>query len=198
VVGLEALGAPLPGETALISAGIYAGATHRLQPVGVVISAVAGAVVGYSLGFLIGSWGGYRLVVRYGAYIRLDQPKVKIARYLFQRQGGKVIFFGRFVPILRAYGAFLAGTSRMPWRRFSIFNAAGAIIWASLYGGAAYFFGDEVQRASTPLAVAFGAIAVVAIVAAVVVIRRQEHRLEAIAEAALPGPLEGYPGGGPL
>ena len=80
VVGLEALGVPLPGETALISAGIYAGATHRLQPAGVVVAAIAGAVVGYSIGYLIGAWGGYRLVVRYGPYIRLDQPKVKVAR----------------------------------------------------------------------------------------------------------------------
>jgi membrane protein DedA with SNARE-associated domain len=198
IVGLESLGIPLPGETTLVTAAIYAGVTHQLNIVGVIVAAIAGAILGDNIGYLIGHWGGYRLLVRYGRHIHLDQAKVKVARYLFRRFGGRVVFFGRFVSILRAYAAFLAGTTRMPWPRFLAFNAAGGIVWATLYGTAAYLFGAAVERASTPLAIAFGTIALVVILIAIATIRRQEHRLEAIAEAALPGPLEGYPGGRPI
>jgi membrane protein DedA with SNARE-associated domain len=198
VISLESLGIPLPGETTLITAALYAGATHRLNIAGVIGAAIAGAILGDNFGYLIGHWGGYRLLVRYGRYIRLDQAKVKVARYLFRRFGGRVVFFGRFVSILRAYAAFLAGTTRMPWRRFLAFNAAGGIVWATLYGAAAYLFGRAVERASRPIAISFAAIAIVAIVIAVIVIRQQENRLERIAEDAMPGPLEGYPGGRPL
>ncbi len=198
VVGLESVGIPLPGETTLVAASLYAGATHKLAIFGVVLAAIVGAIAGDNLGYLIGHWGGYRLLVRYGRYVRLDQSKVKVARYLFLRHGGKVVFFGRFVSVLRAYAAFLAGTTRMPWRSFLFYNASGGIVWASLYGGGAYLLGREIERLSRPLAIAFGAVAVIVIVVGVVLIRRQEKQLEAAAEAAYPGPLEGYPGGKPL
>jgi membrane protein DedA with SNARE-associated domain len=198
VVGLESVGIPLPGETTLVTAAVYAGATHHLDIWGVLLAAIAGAILGDNLGYLIGHWGGYRLLVRYGRYVRLDQEKVKVARYLFKRHGGKVVFFGRFVSILRTYAAFLAGTSRMPWPRFLLFNAAGGIAWASLYGLGAYLLGHIVESASRPLAYTFGSVALVAIVVAIIFIRRNEKRLERIAEAELPGPLEGYPGGPPL
>jgi membrane protein DedA with SNARE-associated domain len=198
VVGIEVVGVPLPGETALVTAAIYAGVTHHLNPAVVVLAAICGAVVGYSLAFLVGHWGGYRLVVRFGHYVRLDQPKVKLARYLFKRHGGKVVFLGRFVPILRAYGAFLAGTSRMSWRPFSVFNIAGAVAWASLYGAGAFLLGHALEQASRGLAIVIGAIAAVLIISLVFLMLRHERRLEETAEKAIPGPLEGYPGGAPL
>jgi membrane protein DedA with SNARE-associated domain len=86
----------------------------------------------------------------------------------------------------------------MPWRRFLAFNAAGGIVWATLYGTAAYLLGKEVERLSRPVAIGFGIAGAIAIITVAVVIRRQEQRLEAAAEQALPGPLEGYPGGRPL
>ena len=195
IVGLESLGIPLPGETTLITAAVYAGATHQLNIGGVILAAIAGAILGDNFGYLIGHWGGYRLLVRYGKYIRLDQAKVKVARYLFRQHGGKIVFFGRFVSILRAYAAFLAGTSRMPWRRFLVFNAMGGIVWATLYGTAAYLFGNAVVNASRPVAIALGVIAAIVIVAALIVVRRYERVLERIADDAFPGPLPGYPGG---
>jgi membrane protein DedA with SNARE-associated domain len=190
IVGLESLGVPLPGETTLITAAIYAGASHRLSVGLVILAAIGGAILGDNLGYAIGHWGGYRLLVRYGRYVRLHEGRVKLARYLFLRHGGKVVFFGRFVSILRTYAAFLAGTTRMPWWRFFAFNAAGGILWALIYGVGAYLLGTQLYRISRPLEVAAGIAAAVAIVAFLVFLARNEKRLEAEAERALPGPLD--------
>lgn len=188
IVGLESLGIPLPGEATLIAAALYAGATHRLSIIGVIAAASAGAIIGDNIGYLIGHWGGYRLVMRYGRYIGFHQRRFKVARYLFLRYGGAVVFFGRFVSILRAYAAFLAGTTRMPWRTFIVYNAAGGILWATLYGTAAYVLGKRVDTLSRPLTVAFAAAGIVAIVVAALVIRRQEERLQRAANESFPDP----------
>ena len=189
IIGLESLGVPLPGETTLVAAALYAGATHRMNVVGVIAAASAGAIVGDNIGYLLGQWGGYRLLLRYGRYIGFDAGRVKIARYLFARFGGPVVFFGRFVSILRAYAAFLAGTNRMPWRKFVVYNAAGGILWATLYGTAAYGLGKGVEAMSRPLTIGFAGAGVIAIVVGAIVIRNQEDRLRAVAEEAFPGPL---------
>ena len=85
----------------------------QLSIVGVIAAAIIGAVVGDNIGFGIGWFGGYPLLRRFGKYVRLDEPKLKVGRYIFMRHGAKVVFFGRFVSILRTYVAFLAGTNRM-------------------------------------------------------------------------------------
>jgi len=189
LVGVESLGIPLPGETALITAGIYAGHTHRLSPWLIFLVAAAGAIIGDNIGYWIGDKGGYRLARRYGPRVRLDERKLKIARYLFDRHGGKVVFFGRFVSVLRAYAAFLAGTSKMRWRWFVVANASGGIIWAGIYTLAAYLAGNMLKQVSGILDWVLIGVAVVAIVAIVVLVRRQTDRLAARAEAAYPGPL---------
>jgi membrane protein DedA with SNARE-associated domain len=189
-VGIESLGIPFPGETMLISAALYAGATHNLNIVGVIVAAAAGAIVGDNIGFGVGHWGGYRLLLRYGHYIRLHEGRVKLARYLFQRHGGKVVFFGRFVSVLRTYAAFLAGTARMPWLRFLAFNASGGIIWATAYGVGAYLAGDRINKLSKPVDFALGGVAVVVIVGLIILLRRKEAELSERAEKAIPGPLE--------
>jgi membrane protein DedA with SNARE-associated domain len=170
----------------LITAALYAGSTHRLQIVLVIAFAAAGAIVGDNLGFAVGHWGGYRLVRRYGRYIRLDESRLKLGQYLFRKHGGKVVFFGRFVSILRAYAAFLAGTNRMPWRRFLVFNAAGGIVWSTLYGTGAYLLGTQIHNLTRTAAIVFGALAVIAILAGIVVLRRNEARLIKEAEEAIP------------
>jgi membrane protein DedA with SNARE-associated domain len=190
IVGLESLGIPLPGETTLIAAAIYAGATHRLSIGLVIIAAMAGAILGDNIGYTIGHWGGYRVLVRYGRYVRLNEAKVKVARYIFLRHGSKVVFFGRFVSVLRTYAAFLAGTTRMPWWRFFAFNAAGGILWALIYGLGAYLLGQQLERLTRTADVALGVAAVVVVVAFLVFLARNEKRLEAEAERALPGPLD--------
>ena len=191
-VGIESIGIPFPGETMLITAAIYAGTTGNLSIPLVIGAAATGAIVGDNIGFGVGHWGGYRLLVRYGKYIRLDQAKLKVGRYIFRRHGGKVVFFGRFVSVLRTYAAFLAGTNRMRWWRFVVFNAAGGIIWATLYGVGAYYLGREIEKVSGPVGIALAVVAALAIVIAFLVIRRSESRLEDKAEEEFPGPLEGF------
>jgi membrane protein DedA with SNARE-associated domain len=190
LVGAESVGIPLPGETALIVAGTYAGHTHRLSPWLIFAVAAAAAIIGDNIGYWIGDKGGYRLARRYGSKVRLDERKLKIARYLFDRHGAKVVFFGRFVSVLRTYAAFLAGTSRMRWRRFLPANAAGGIVWAAIYSTAAYLAGNALQRASGTITWVLAGAAVAAIVAVLLLLRHQTGRLAARAEAAYPGPLE--------
>ena len=190
LVGAESLGIPLPGETALIVAGTYAGHTHRLSPWLIFAVAAAAAIIGDNIGYWIGDKGGYRLARRYGSKVRLDERKLKIARYLFDQHGAKVVFFGRFVSVLRTYAAFLAGTSRMRWRRFLPANAAGGIVWAAIYTTAAYLAGNALQRASGTITWVLVGAAVAAIVVVLLLLRHQTARLAARAEAAYPGPLE--------
>jgi membrane protein DedA with SNARE-associated domain len=189
-VGIESTGIPFPGETSLLAAAVYAGTTHRLSIVGVIAAAAAGAIGGDNLGFWVGREGGFRLLRRYGRYLRLDERKLKLGQYLFHRHGAKVVFFGRFVAVLRAWAAFLAGTNRMPWRRFLPFNAAGGIVWATLYGVGGYVLGKNVNRLAGPVGIATVIIAALIIIVVLVFLKRNEQRLEEEAVRAIPGPLE--------
>ncbi len=191
-VGIESIGIPFPGETMLLIAAIYAGTTHHLFIPLVIVAAACGAILGDNIGFWIGREGGYRLIRRYGRYIRLDERKLKLGQYLFRKHGGKVVFFGRFIAVLRAFAAFLAGTNRMPWPRFLLFNALGGIVWASLYGMGGYLLGNNIHRFAGPVGTITLVLAVLLILVLLVFVRRNEHRLEEEAERALPGSLDGY------
>lgn len=189
VVGGESLGIPLPGETILIAAGIYAGTTHHLSVWAIFAVAAAAAIIGDNIGFWVGDKGGYRLLRRWGHYIRADEAKIKVGRLIFDRHGPKVVFFGRFVSVLRTYAAFLAGTLKMTWRRFLPFNALGGVIWAAIYSFVPYKIGDTVKKTSTTVNIVLGVVAVVVIVATIVIIRRKAGGLVEEAEHAYPGPL---------
>ena len=191
-VAIESTGIPFPGETMLLAAAIYAGTTHHLALPFVIAAAAAGAILGDNIGFWVGREGGYRLLKRYGKYIRMDERKLKLGQYLFKKHGAKVVFFGRFVAVLRAWAAFLAGTNRMPWGRFLIFNAAGGILWAILYGIGGYLLGNNVHRLTGPVGIAFVVVAALLIIAGFVYMRRNEKRLEDEAERDMPGPLDQY------
>lgn len=190
LVAAESLGVPLPGETALIVAGAYAGQTHHLDPWVIFAVAAAAAIAGDNVGFWIGDKGGYRLAKRYGSKVHLDERKLKAGRYVFDRHGTKVVFFGRFVSILRTYAAFLAGTSKMRWRRFLPANAAGGVVWAAIYTFAAYQAGTTLRHLSGTIDLALGVAAVVVIAVVLIAVRRSTNRLADKAELAYPGPLE--------
>jgi membrane protein DedA with SNARE-associated domain len=189
-VAVESLGIPLPGETAVIAAGAYAGSTHRLSPWLIFVVAAVAAITGDNIGFEIGKVGGYRLLRRYGRYLHIDERRIKVGRYVFDRHGSKVVFFGRFVSVLRTYAAFLAGTNRMGRTRFFVWNAAGAVAWATIYTVISYNAGGFLERSSGTINVVLGGIAIVVIAASLVLIRRRTDSLADKAELAYPGPLD--------
>jgi len=191
-VAIESTGIPFPGETMLLVAAVFAGTTHHLAISWVILAATSGAILGDNLGFWVGREGGFRLLRRYGRFIRLDERKLKLGLYLFRKHGGKVVFFGRFIAVLRAWAAFLAGTNRMRWPTFLLFNALGAIVWATVYGLGGYFLGDTIHRLAGPIGTITLILAVLIMLAGLIFVWRNERQLEEKAEQALPGPLEAY------
>jgi len=145
LVGLESLGLPLPGETALVTAAAFAALGH-LSIYGVVATAVAAAVIGDNGGYWIGRTGGIALVRRYGRFLHLNEAHLERARHFFARHGPPTVFIGRFVALLRTWTAVLAGAARMPYGRFMLYNALGAVCWATAFGALGYVFGRNLPR----------------------------------------------------
>jgi membrane protein DedA with SNARE-associated domain len=188
-VMVESLGIPFPGETVLIAAALFAGATHHLQIELIWAVAAAAAIIGDNIGYAVGFYGGYPLLLRYGSRIKLDEAKLKVGRLVFARHGGKVVFFGRFVSVLRTYAAFLAGVNHMHWARFFAFNAAGGIVWSAIYSFGFYYAGSALSKARGSVDIAIGVAAAGLIVGFLLWARGHVRRLEQEAEKAYPGPL---------
>jgi membrane protein DedA with SNARE-associated domain len=145
LVGLESFGIPLPGETALVTAGAFA-AMGRLNIAGVIIAASAGAILGDNAGYWLGRKGGIALVHRYGRHVGLDDAKLERVHGFFERHGPKTVFIGRFIALLRSWAAALAGVGCMPYHTFTLYNALGGITWAALFGALGYLFGHNLPR----------------------------------------------------
>jgi len=145
LVGLESLGIPLPGETALVTAAAFAALGH-LSIYGVLTTAVAAAVIGDNGGYWIGRKGGIALVRRYGRFLHLNEAHLERARHFFGRHGPPTVFIGRFIALLRTWTAVLAGAARMPYGRFMLYNALGAACWAGAVGALGYVFGRNLPR----------------------------------------------------
>ena len=192
-ITLECLGIPVPGETALVSAALFAGSTHRLTIGSVLFVAATAATVGGMLGYIIGRWIGLRLLDRYGKYVGLDERRLKVGQYLFLRHGGKIVFIGRFVDLLRILAAPLAGANRMSWRYFLLMNALGGISWVLLLGGSAYLFGEEMKRVVLPVQLLLLIAAIGLAAGGIIFFRHHEKELVRRAESAIPGPLLGAP-----
>jgi membrane protein DedA with SNARE-associated domain len=190
IVAAESMGLLVPAETTLITASVYAGTTHHLNIVLVVVSAIAGAILGDNLGYFIGSKGGFPLLHTFGKYLKLDEKKLKVGQYLFLKHGGKIVFFGRFISFLRAWAAFLAGVNRMHWKYFLFYNAAGGIIWATYYGILGYVFGRTLRHVSGPLRFSFLIIGIILVVVSFLYVSINFKSLEKKAEKELPGKLQ--------
>ncbi|MGW4528813.1 DedA family protein [Amycolatopsis sp. NPDC004378] len=134
LIMLEDFGVPAPGETVLIAGAVYAGAGH-LNIAVVVVVAIAAAIAGDNVGYLIGRFGGRRLVLRFGRYVFLTERRLDSAEQFFGRHGGKVVVVARFVEGLRQANGIIAGITGMPWRRFLAFNALGATLWVGVWAG---------------------------------------------------------------
>jgi len=189
IIGLECVGVPLPGETAMLAAAIYAGTKHDLNIVSVILTAAVAAIFGRMIGYVIGHEFGYWLLLRYGNYVRMTASRIKLGQYLFLRHGGKIVFIAQFIPVLRTFAGIFAGANVMPWRDFMVANVTGSFIWAVLYGSAAYELGREFERLEGPIVVILALITVVGFVVGGLFVKRHEAQLTAEAERAMPGPL---------
>jgi membrane protein DedA with SNARE-associated domain len=143
LVAVESAGVPLPGETALIAAALLAqpSQAHHFSIVAVIAVAAIAAIVGDNVGYALGRYGGRELLERWGPIARYAERTLPPAERYFARHGGKSVFFGRFIAVLRVTVAWLAGITRMQWWRFFAYNAAGGILWATSIGLLAYYVG---------------------------------------------------------
>jgi membrane protein DedA with SNARE-associated domain len=185
IVAFESAGVPLPGETILVAAALLAATTGQIKIIVVVLAAAAGAIVGDGMGYMVGRRLGVPFLRRYGRYIRLDEDRLLIGRYLFFQYGNAVVFFGRFIAVLRMFAAFLAGANNMPAGRFFFFNIIGGICWAGLFGFGAYAVGAEIYKISGTLSAISLGLFIVAGYPLSIFIRRNEIMLRRRAKAAL-------------
>ena len=188
IVAFESAGVPLPGETILVASALLSATTGEINIVIVVLAAAAGAVVGDGVGYMVGRRLGVPFLRRYGRYIRLDEDRLLIGRYLFFQYGNAVVFFGRFIAVLRMFAALLAGANSMPAGRFFFFNIIGGICWACLFGFGTYEVGAEIYKISGTLSAISLGLFIAAGYAFSVFIRRNEVTLRRRAEAALSDP----------
>jgi membrane protein DedA with SNARE-associated domain len=142
-VTVEDFGIPLPGETILIAAALFAGA-GRLNVILVGVVATLAAVVGDNIGFAIGHFGGRALALRFGKYVFLTEERLDKAENFFEHHGGKIIVIARFIEGLRQANGIVAGISGMNWRRFLAFNALGAALWAGVWVSLGYLAGNHI------------------------------------------------------
>jgi len=141
---LEDFGVPVPGETILIAAAVYAGA-GKLNIAVVMIVGIVAAVLGDNIGYAIGAYGGRRVVERYGKYVFITPERYEKAERFFQKRGGGIVIVARFIEGLRQLNGIIAGTSSMPWRRFVVFNIIGAVLWVGTWSMIGYFAGDHID-----------------------------------------------------
>ena len=172
-VGTESIGIPLPGETALVTAAAYAALGH-LNIYSVVATAAAAAIIGDTGGYWIGYRGGLVAVRRWGRLLHVNESHIDRAHDFFQQHGGKTVFIGRFIALLRTWAAVLAGVARMPYRSFLLYNATGGALWATLFGGLGYVFGRNLPKLEHYITQA--SIAIVVLATLVVVLLILKHR----------------------
>jgi membrane protein DedA with SNARE-associated domain len=174
---LEDFGVPVPGEVILIAAAIFAGSGHMNIAL-VILVAVAGAVIGDNIGYIVGRFGGRPLIERFGRYVFLTPERLDRAEAYFNRSGGKVVVFARFVEGHRQVNGLLAGTVGMHWLKFLAYNAAGAVLWVCAWALIGYYAGVNIG----PIYAGFERYkwyvigAVIVIIAAVVVVRVRRRR----------------------
>ena len=174
---LENFGLPAPGEMLLIS-GATAAAEGTLDIVPLLLLAWAAAVIGQTIGWAIGYWGGHRLLARHGGRVGITAAQLARVESVFDRYGDLVVIFARFIVVLRQLNGIVAGTLEMGWARFLLLNAVGAALWVGWWGALAYWLGQSVFEfvrgigRIEPLLFALAAL-VLAIVAARIVWRRR-------------------------
>ncbi len=144
LVMVESFGIPAPGESVII-AGAFLAARGQMNIVVILMVAWTAAVIGDNIGFAIGHFGGRHLIARQGRYIGIKEHHLAKVEHFFQRYGGLIVVFARFVEVLRQLNGVVAGTMGMPWWRFLTYNAIGAALWVGIWGTGIYFLGRHME-----------------------------------------------------
>jgi membrane protein DedA with SNARE-associated domain len=176
LVALESFGLPVPGETALIACSVIA-SQGDLSIVAVIVVAAAAAIIGDNFGYLAARKGGRKLLDRYGVTRRMAERYLPRGERFFARHGGKAVFLGRFIAVLRVTAAWCAGLARMPWWSFLGWNAAGGIVWATLVGVLAYVLGEAVAKLIGPFGLLAAGGVILLTAAGFLIARRLERRV---------------------
>lgn len=171
VVFFESFGVPLPGETMVITAALLA-SRGELHIIPTLTAVWIAAVLGDNVGYLIGTFGGRRLVIRYGLRLGITDRRLARVEEFFGRYGVEVVLIARFFLLLRQLNGVAAGIAVMPWRRFVIYNLVGGALWTGVWGLGVYLLGQDIITALPWISrygyVAFGLIGV-AVLAALIV-----------------------------
>ncbi len=174
IIGLESMGVPSPGETALVLAAVLA-SQGKLQIWLVIVIAAASAIVGDNTGFLLGRRFGREVLEAAGPFRRRRIALIRIGDSFFEKHGPKAVFFARWIALVRFAAAWLAGINGMRFRQFFFWNALGGISWATTYGLVGYFAGSAAANAISTFGVyAFAALGVLFIV--YLYFKLREHR----------------------
>jgi membrane protein DedA with SNARE-associated domain len=169
---IESAGIPFPGETLLLAAGAWAAARHHSLPL-VILFGFLGATMGANLGYYLGYRGGRPFVERFGSTFRIRPEHIARSELFFARHGDKAILGARFILGLRTWGSMLAGMAHMPFWRFELFSALGALGWAVLIGVAGYVLGDYLPLIGAILkGIGIGGLVVVVLVVVTLVVVR--------------------------
>ncbi len=178
-VGAESMGAPLPGETILIVASAYAGATHHLSPTVVVIVAAAAAIAGDNAGYWLGRRYGPRILTAADRRLSTRARHLHTVLRLFDRHGSVAVVGGRFISVVRTYAAFGAGATGMGWRKFLTLNTLGGVGWAALLGFGSAALGASAGTTATYILAALAAICAGCLA---LVVRVRTHRTRSPAD----------------
>ena len=182
------MGIPVPGETALITAALYAGSTHQIGIASVVLVAAMAAIIGDNIGYLIGRSIGIRSIVRYGRHVRLNEARLKMGQYSFRRHEER-----RPLREIRHISSKLRRSARRgkpdEMALFPNYERYRGNLLGLFVGGGAYLFGEEMRRVTRPVSLLLLVAAVGWITTGVIFFQRHEKEWEQRAEAAFPGPL---------
>ena len=175
VIGLESMGIPSPGETALVLAAVLA-SQGKLQIWLVIVIAIASAIIGDNIAYWIGRKVGREVLEAPGPLHKRRVRLLALGERFFTRHGPKAVFLGRWVALLRVVVAWMAGINEMPASHFFLWNALGGITWATTVGLVGYFAGNAAAKAINQFGV-YAAIALgVVLVGGLLWIRAKEKR----------------------
>jgi membrane protein DedA with SNARE-associated domain len=170
---VESAGVPFPGEALMLAAAAWAAARHH-NLVLVIIAGFLGATAGANLGYYLGYRGGRPFVERFGSIFRIRPDHIARSELFFARHGDKAVLAGRFILGLRTWGSLLAGMSRMPFWRFQVFSALGALGWAVAIGIAGYILGNNLPLIGAVLqGIGVGGLVLIVLIAVTLVVMRE-------------------------